>query len=305
MALNLNLLRSFWHVAQAGSVSRAAQTAFISQPALSKAVQELEKQVGLPLFERGARGVLLTEAGQMLFDHARAIFAIEQEAEGALASFHDIERATLRIGATTTIATYVLPRFLALFQRAHPRVQLKISRDNTRRIEAALCAYELDVALVEGPPHDARLDFQAWREEELICIAAPGHSLAQKAEVTLEDLQQCVWVVREDGSGTREVVESALAPYGLPPQNRLEIGGAEGVKQAVAAGLGVAVVSREAAADQIALGKLAVVQIKEIQIRRPFYVLHLRGRPTSPAAKAFEKLLWTNESQPQSSFGQK
>jgi DNA-binding transcriptional LysR family regulator len=291
MPLNLNLLRSFWHVASAGSVSRAAQTAFISQPALSKAVQELEKQVGLPLLERGPRGVLLTEAGQLLFDHARAIFAIERDAEAALRSFHDLERATLRIGATTTIATYVLPALLAQFQNIHPGVQLKITRDNTRRIEAALCAYELDVALVEGPPHDERLDFKPWREEELVCIAAPTHPLAGRDVVSASELQECAWVMREEGSGTREVIESALAPYGLPPQNSLEIGGAEGIKQAVAAGLGIAVVSREAAADQIALGKLKVLRLAEVELRRPFYVLHLRDRPTSPAAKAFEKLL--------------
>ncbi|RYG68615.1 LysR family transcriptional regulator, partial [bacterium] len=153
------------------------------------------------------------------------------------------------------------------------------------------CAYELDVALVEGPPHDERIDSRTWREEELICIAAPDHPLANREDVAIDDLKFHPWVLREEGSGTREVVENALAPYGLPPQQSLEIGGAEGVKQAVAAGLGIAIVSREAAADQIALGKLSWLRVTEIEIRRPFYVLHLRSRPTSPAAKAFEKLL--------------
>lgn len=292
MALNLNLLRSFWHVAEAGSVSRAAQTAFISQPALSKAVQELERQVGLPLLERGTRGVSLTEAGAALFEHANAIFALEREAEETLLSFHNLERATLRIGATTTISTYVLPRFLARFQMAHPSVQLKVIRDNTRGIEAALCGYELDVALVEGPSHDERIEFRAWREEELVCVAAPSHPLANRDIVFPEDLKQCRWIVREEGSGTREVVERALAAYGLPPQGALEMGGAEGVKQAVAAGLGVAMVSRDAAADQLALGKLQVLRLAEIEIRRPFYVLHLKNRPTSVAAKAFEHMFW-------------
>lgn len=291
MALNLTLLRSFHAVARAGSVSGAAQNAFISQPALSKAVKELEKQLGVPLFERGARGVRLTESGASLLEYASAIFALERDAEDALRAQKSLEGATLRIGASTTIATYVLPPLLAQFRARHPGVRFSIARDNTAGIEGLLLDFALDVALVEGPPHEAKIAKQFWRDEEMVLICAPSHPLAAKRRVTFEDLRVCEWLVRERGSGTREVVESALEKHGLPPHDAQEIGGAETLKQAVAAGLGIAFVSREAASDQIALHKLRVLTVADFALRRPFYLLHLPSRPLSPAARAFEAFL--------------
>jgi DNA-binding transcriptional LysR family regulator len=291
MALNLNLLRSFWHVASAGSVSGAAQTAFISQPALSKAVRELEGQLGVALFEREARGVTLTQAGTTLYEYAQAIFALERDAEDALRALKSLEGATLRIGASTTLSTYVLPPILAQFRERFPGIQFSLWRGNTRSVEARLLAFELDVALVEGPPHSPKIEKSFWRDEELVLIAAPIHPLAAKKSMTFEELKGQEWLVREIGSGTREVVETALAPWQLPPTGALEFGGAETLKQAVAAGLGIAFVSREAAEDQLALGKLVLLHIPGFSLRRPFYRLHLKGRPKSPAARAFEEFL--------------
>lgn len=290
VALNLNLLRSFWHVAQAGSVSGAQQTAFVSQPALSKAVRELEAQVGTALFERGARGVTLTEAGQSLQAYASAIFGLERDAEDALRAAQTPEGSTLRIGASTTIATYVLPPLLARFKTRFPGARFSLARDNSAGIAARLRAFELDVALVEGPSHDPKIEATFWRDEELVLICAPAHPLA-KRDASWEELRAYGWLVRERGSGTREVVENALAPFGLPPENALEIGGAETLKQAVAADLGIAFTSREAAADQLEWGKLSLISLPDFSLCRAFYRLHLPNRPQSPAARAFEALL--------------
>jgi DNA-binding transcriptional LysR family regulator len=289
--MNLNLLRSFWMVGQAGSVSGAAQKHFVSQPALSKAVRELERQLGVALIERGARGVKLTAPGRELYEHASAIFALERAAEEALHAQRTLEAGVLRIGGTTTISTYTLPPLLSEFRAAHPRLQLKITRANTSEIARLLLGYELDVALVEGPVHDARIAARRWRDDELIAVCAPSHPLAGRKRITPHHLKTVEWIVREPGSGTREVVENALRNFDLPPQNALEIGGAEALKQAVAAGLGVAVVSREAAADQIALGKLHVLPLRGVQMRRPFFLLRLLNRPLTPAARAFEEFL--------------
>ncbi len=291
MALNLTLLRSFYFVAQAGSVSGAAQAAFISQPALSKAVKELEKQLGVTLFERGARGVTLTESGASLLEYASAIFALERDAEDAMRAQKSLSGATLRIGASTTLATYVLPPILAQFRDKHPGVRFSIARSNTAGIEKLLLDFELDVALVEGPPQNPKIEKTFWRDEEMVLICAPSHPLAAKRAVSFEELKICEWLVREHGSGTRKVVEKALEKWGLPPQNAQEIGGAETLKQAVAANLGIAFVSREAASDQIALQKLRVLCVADFTLRRPFYVLHLPSRPLSPVARAFEAFL--------------
>lgn len=291
MALNLNLLRSFWMVARAGSVSKASAEGWVSQPALSKAVSELERQVGLPLLERGARGVRLTSAGRSLFGHAQAIFALERAAEEALEAERTMSCATLRVGASTTIATYVLPPLLAQFRAAHAGLTLKIARANTRGIKELLAAFELDVALVEGPAHDGRIEARRWRQDELVVVCAPDHPLAGRAEVDPEELAAWPWLSREEGSGTREVTEQALRPWNLPPREALEIGGAEALKQAAAAGLGLAVVSRHAASDQIALGRLQVLEVRGLSMVRPFWMLRLKNRPASPAARAFEAWL--------------
>lgn len=292
MPLNLNALRSFHAVVQAGSVSGAAKTQFVSQPALSKAIRELEKQTGLTLLERTARGVVLTEPGRTLADYAQALFAIESEAEAALDSFRALETGSLRIGASTTISTYVLPRMIADLRREHPGLRISVHRENTRTVVEMLCAYELDVALVEGPPHDERVKARVWREDELICICAPDHPLANREQVWPMELADFDWITREEGSGTREVMEMALRSFGLPPQNALVMGGAELLKQSVAAGLGISFLSRLAAADQLALGRLKVVPIAELELRRPFYWLELVGRPTSPAVKVIERKLF-------------
>ena len=291
MALNFNLLRSFVTVADEGSISGAARAGFASQPALSKAIRELEKQIGLPLFERNARGVILTEAGTLLHEHARALFALESQTENALTALRDVDGGTLRIGATTTLANYVLPPLLGEFRRQFPRVTLTLERANSRAIEAKLADYALDVAFIEGLPGHENLSAHAWREDELVLVCAPTHELAARELVYVGDLKNENWIVREEGSGTRQWIERALKPWCLPPAKAWEIGSAEAIKGAVAANFGIAFVSRAAASDQIALGKLRVIRVAEIEIRRPFYRLKVEGRPRSPVVKAFEKFL--------------
>lgn len=291
MALNLTLLRSFYAVVDAGSVSRASRVGFSSQPGLSKAVRELEKQLGVALLERSTKGSTPTQAGRELFEYARAIFALEARAEDALKAHKGLTATTLHIGASTTIATYLLPPLLKGFSDLHPGIELSLSRGNTRDIEARMWNYEFDVALVSGLPHDPNLEKVAWREDEMVCICAPDHPLARRELVFADELTDSVWIVREEGSGTREVMERALRPYSLLPRARLEIGGCEALKQSVAVGLGISFVSRQAAADQLALGKLKRVRLGDIEVRLPFYFLHLPGRPLSPAARAFEAFL--------------
>lgn len=291
MSLNLNLLRSFYAVVEAGSVSGASRAGFVSQPGLSKAVRELEKQLGVPLLERGARGSQPTVAGAELFDYARAIFALEARAEDAINAHKGLSATTLSIGASTTLATYILPPLLAAFHARHSGVEFSLWRGNSAEVEARLATYELDVALIVGTPRNMQLQKSLWREEEIVGICAPNHALAGRDWVYPDELKDCVWVTREVGSGTRAIVEEALRPYGISPTNGLEIGGCEAVKQSVAAGLGIGFVSRQAATDQITLGKLRMFRLAEAEIRSAFYFLHLPKRPRSPAARAFEKFL--------------
>jgi len=291
MPLNLTLLRSFYAVIEAGSISKASRTGYASQPGLSKAVRELEKQLGIALLERNTQGSTPTKAGAELFEYARAIFALEARAEDAIIAHKDLTTTTLHIGASTTVATYILPPLLHQFSALHSGVSISLFRGNAREIEAHLWSYELDVALITGPTQDEKIQQVAWREDQVVCVCAPTHPLAKRELVFLNDLKCCIWIMREVGSGTREIVEKALKPYAINPVGKLEIGGCEALKQTVATGDGIAFVSRQAAADQIALGKLKVLRVADLEIRMPFFLLHLPDRPLSPAARAFESFL--------------
>jgi DNA-binding transcriptional LysR family regulator len=294
MALNLHLLRIFAVVAEHGNFSRAAQAAHISQPAVSKAIQELEKQTGVLLLERGARGVRLTEAGAILQQHARAIFSAEQVAEDELRSQRGLRGGMLRIGASLTIANYFLPPLVARFHAEHPHLKLQLSSNNTERIARLLLDYKLDVALVEGPVHHERIAVRKWRDDELVVIAAADHPLAARKRLTISDLQGADWVVREPGSGTREVVEDAMQAYDLERSYALEMNSTTAIKQTVASGRGLAFVSRHSAEDQIALGKIKVLRISNLSVTRPLNYLALKNRPLGVAARAFEKFISQN-----------
>jgi DNA-binding transcriptional LysR family regulator len=290
--MNLHLLRLFTEVARLGGFSRAAAALRISQPAVSKGVREFEAQLGVRLLERGPGGVRLTEAGSRLAGRAAALFAVERAAEEDLAALRGLDVGRLQIGASTTIATYLLPAPLAAFAVAHPGIELQVTSANTAAIAALLLRRELDIALVEGPVALAGVQAAPWRQDAMILIAAPGHPAARAGRpVAARDLAGERFVVREAGSGTAEAAAAAMTRLGLSAVARLEIGSTEAIKQVVAAGLGLAFVSTAAAADQIALGRLAAVPVAGFSFSRTLAVLSLPDRLPSPAARAFAALL--------------
>ena len=293
MALNLHHLRIFLAVAEHGGFSRAAVALRLSQPAVSKTVQELEREVGLALFDRAGRTPRLTAAGVTLVARARELFGVERMAEEDLASLRGLDRGTLRVGASTTVATYFLPPLLAQFHEQHPGIKLRVISANTRGVARRLLEGRIDIAIVEGPVSHARVAVVPWREDELVIIAPAAHPLLRKRRVMATDLSNEPFILREPGSGTRDVAESELARHGVHPSAAMQMGSTEAIKQAVAAGLGLAVVSRAAAADQLALGYISVVRLRDVVFRRALNELRLNGRAPSAATSAFRALLAT------------
>ncbi len=289
--MNLHHLRVFAAVAEHGGFSRAAIALRLSQPAVSKTVQELERQIGLALFDRAGRSPRLTDAGETLLGRARELFGVERVAEEELGALRGLERGILRVGASTTVATYFLPQLLARFHQQHPGVTLRVLSANTRAIARRLVEGRLDIALVEGPVSHERISVIPWREDELVVIAPATHWLVRKRHVVADDLQGEPFILREPGSGTRAVAEAALAKHGIHPSATVQFGSTEAIKQAVAAGLGLAVVSRAAAADQLALGYIAVVPLSGVSFRRALTELRLTGRSASATTVAFRALL--------------
>ncbi|MEO8881478.1 MAG: LysR substrate-binding domain-containing protein [Gemmatimonadaceae bacterium] len=291
MALNLHHLRIFARVAERGGFSRAAVSLHLSQPAVSKSVRELERELQTTLIDRSAGAFRLTDAGNALFTRARELFAVERAAEEEQRRLRGLEGGVLRIGASTTVATYLLPQYLARFRDAHSDVRLRLFTANTRAVTRALVERRVEIALVEGPVDDARLQVVPWRKDALVVIAPPSHPLATKRRVTSADLASAPFIVRERGSGTRRVAEEALAPLGVSLRVVLRLSSTEEIKQAVAAGLGLAIVSRSAIGDQVALGRIAVLAVPGLSFPRDFSELRFAGHALSPAAAAFRALL--------------
>ena len=293
MSLNLHLLRLFATVARTGSFSRAADTLHISQPAISKGVRDFELQVGCRLLDRTPKGVRPTREGQALARHAEALFAVERAAEDELLSLRSLDSGSLRIGASTTIATYMISEYLGTFHRSYPGIDLHLVIANTRDIADLLLAHDIEIALVEGPVEREEIESRSWRTDVMSLIVDPQHRFADvESGIDGAALSDEILIVREPGSGTREVVAQALAARGIEPKQTLEIGSTEAIKQAVAAGLGVAIVSSATISDQIKLGRLKVVPMRDIAIERTLWQLKVPGRIEIPAATAFERIIW-------------
>lgn len=311
MRLNLHLLRVFHTVVTEGSFSAAARELHISQPAVSKAVSELERQLELVLIERGGaragQGMVLTDTGQALREHARAIFALEHAAVEELQARSGLKRGELIVGASTTIASYWLPRYLQQFSLAWPDIYVKVVAANTQAIVEDLYDCRLDLALVEGPVHKPGVAYYPWKEERLIIVAGPKHfdnhansrkfprrisGSGKSIMVAATDLQDSTWLLREPGSGTGEVTAKLLSLLHITPRRSLEIGSNEGIARAAAAGLGVAMLPFAVVEDLIQLGRVVEVKVAEMPgLSRSLYRLERRDRPVSPAAGAFLDIL--------------
>jgi DNA-binding transcriptional LysR family regulator len=287
MSMNLNHLAIFHAVAQAGSMTLGAERLDISQPAVSKQVQDLERALGVHLFDRIGRRVHLSQAGEILADYARRLFALAHEAEEAMADVRAAGRGRLAIGASTTIGTYLLPGVLAEFWRRHPRVELLVQIENTEQVHRRLAGHELDVGLTEGFVEEGELAAEVFHQDELVMIAAPGHRLAGQARVALSAVREEPFILREPGSGTRAVEERALARLKLPVRVVMALGSTEAIKRVVAEGVGLAIVSRLAVAAECAAGTLAVLPVAGLRIERPLHLVRRRGRRDGPALQAF------------------
>jgi DNA-binding transcriptional LysR family regulator len=213
MALNLHLLRLFATVARAGSFSKAAEILLLSQPSISKGVRDFELQLGCRLLDRTPRGVKPTREGLALMRHAETLFAAERDAEEELRALRSLDSGSLRIGASTTIATYFIPKYLGRFHAAYPGIDLQLTSANTRDIAHLMLAHEIEIGLVEGPVEEDGLVSEPWRTDVMELIVGPDHPFAREHEpIDPRRIAGETLIVREQGSGSREVIAQARRP---------------------------------------------------------------------------------------------
>jgi DNA-binding transcriptional LysR family regulator len=290
MHITLRHLRTFEAVARHGSISRAAAELHLTQPAVSMQMKQLEEQIGLPLVEWVGRRICLTEAGQVLHLHAREISDRMGHLNASMEQFRGLERGLLRLAVVST-ANYFLPALIAAFTTRHPGVRISLQVGNRDFVLAALADGSADLAITGQPPDGVEVVAQNFKDNPLVVIASPRHLLADQAQVGMARLAEEVLVMREPGSGTRAAAERHFAAQGLTIRAGGEFGTNEAIKQAVRAGLGVAVVSAQTIELELQTGCLVVLPVEGFPIVRQWYVVHRTQHRLSAAAAAFRSIL--------------
>ncbi len=297
MHLTLRQWQVFVSIADAGTTAAAGAQLALSQSATSAALNELESQLASPLFDRIGRRLVLNAQGRALLDPARALLVAATEME-RVAGVGRTNASTLplllRLGASSTIGNYLLPARVAVLLSSNPQAQVDLRIGNSADVVAAVQRLDVDLGLIEGPCHESGLQVLPWQRDELIIVAAAGTT---PARMDLAALAQARWLLREPGSGTREAVEQALLPHLHHFARSMQLGSTEAIKQAAAAGLGLACLSRHAVVDLIALGTLAVVQTPVPPMSRQLWVVRHPGKRVPPPLHALLAL-------PADAFGQ-
>lgn len=289
--MNFYRLKAFHTVARLENFSRAAEELYTSQPNVSKHVRQLETELGVSLFHRLGGSTELSDAGRIVYRYARQIFDLTDEMQRALADLEGLERGSLRLGASSTPGLYLLPEMMAAFSHRYPHLQVSLSISNSRQIVEEILSRKLDLGFVGGFVETTGLQVQPFAGDEIVLIAAKGHRLAERTNVSAEELAGEIFIVREAGSGTCRVGHDTLETLGIKPQRTLEMNGCEAVKRAVAAGLGLSFVSRYAIDLELAQGVLTVLRASGLTLPRQLYVVSRKDIRLSPAALAFLALV--------------
>ena len=290
LELNPKQLKVFYHVGKHLSFTKAAQELYVTQPAVAMQVKALEQACGCALVERRNSRLELTEAGAALFVSSERLVGVLVEAEQALLKLEETREAVLRIGTTKTWARYLMPAFVMRFQRAFPHVRIELLDASSADIAAAVAKGECDLGIVGRVPVDDRLlaiPFPGHEIDELVVVLPQEHPLAQRTSVTLADLAGERIILRRQGSGTRHVIERALAQAGVSLDVVLEAGSSEFIKDLVHQGTGISILARLSVEEDARRGSLAAVSFADGGLFVPLDILLLKKAPHGQALNAF------------------
>ena len=284
-------VKTFLAVRKHRNYTRAASELFVSQPAVSRRIQELERDLGVRLFEQLGRALHLTGAGEALAAEADNLLgSMERVAESVRS--HAIEgRGRLRIGASVTPGCCLLPRVIGEFHSQHPESDLMYTVTNSRAIERGIIANELDLGLIGKAPGNPALAARPVVTDEIICVAAPSHSLARRKRVAPTALANEICVVREQGSATRGLAEKWLAGAGCKFRRFIELNSSEAIKALVASGVGLSLISVHAVKRELAGGLLSRIPVTGLNLERPIYLVQHLDKHLSPAIRSFVSLM--------------
>ncbi len=286
MHLTLKQLRIFEAVAEHRNYTQAAKSLFLTQPAVSMQIRQLEEEAGMALFERSGKEMRLTEAGRELLHHARLVRQQLDEARQAMEELRGLKRGRLRLTMAST-ANYFAPRLLAGFCRAFPGVRISLDVANRDGLIQALENNTADIVIMGKPPAHLPVEAEIFLDNPLVVIAPPDHPLAGRKRIPLSELARHTFIVRERGSGTRAAVERFLARHDVERPTGMEMNSSEAIKQAVQAGLGLGVVSLHTLEMELAMGRLTVLNVEDFPIMRHWRMVYRRDKRFSAVAQAF------------------
>ena len=283
-------LKVFCTVAETKSFSKTSQIIHLTQPAVSLQIQALEELYETKLFDRSSSSINLTSAGEVLYNYSKNILAQYAELEKEIGKITGLIKGSLTIGASTTIGNYLLPSIVANFKKTHPKIKINILIGNTNRVLDLLNAGVVEFGLVEGETTRSKIKVEALLTDELVFILPAMHHLSKKKSISILEIMKEPFIIREEGSGTRQVIEKYLALHGIKVSDMhivLVLGGTEAIKEAVERGMGVSIISRWAARKELQFGTLKYITAKEDLILRDFSLVVPKNGVFSHAVDEF------------------
>jgi DNA-binding transcriptional LysR family regulator len=275
--ITLRHLLIFVQVCDSGNMTAAGERLFMTQPSVSQAISEMEKYYGVKLFERLGKRIYITNPGKKLLSYARHIIKLQQEMERVMQEERDAG-GVLRIGASVTVGTCILIKIVQELNKLNPHVTIETVIDNTKVIESMLLVDEVDIGLVEGRIHSRDLVTDPFMNDRLVLIGGPQHPWKDRTNIEVSELNGASFILREQGSGTRELFESVMTTHGVKWSQSWVCTSAEAIKNAVAAGMGLSVISRMIVENEMQSGKLIIIEIKDVSFERKFNIVYHKNK---------------------------
>ncbi|MBO1580236.1 LysR family transcriptional regulator [Bacillus sp. XF8] len=286
--MNVDILKIFVTVVEQKHFSRAAELLNLSQPGVSMHIRNLENEFGTTLIQRSPKHVQVTEAGNILYIHAKQMLSLYEEAKQEINELHNVVTGTLRIGASFTIGEYLLPKILARYANENPHVEVHTFISNTEEVLQSIRSNQIDIGLVEGQVVYTDIDVETFMEDEMKLVVPPKHPLLSVCTINEDSLQNQVWVLRETGSGTRAYSDRFIHHHHLKMKRFFTFSSIQSVKEAVAAGLGIAILSDWTVRKELQAGEIFHIKVPNEKLTRPFSIV--RGKYFIPS-KAIQVFL--------------
>lgn len=285
--MNFRKLKIFFETAKCLNMTKVAKSMYISQPSISQAIAELESDLDVKLFDRIGKRLYLTHEGEVYFEYSRRILNLYEEANSTIRSSKEGQKGKIVIGASTTIGIYILPELIKEFNELHKNIEISLIIENTQLIEELIMENKVDIALVEGHIKSDELEILTVGYDELIFIANPGNTIFSKKKITLKDLEDEKFIMREAGSGTREFLENYLINRDCNYDIYMELGDTEAIVRIVETGLGIACVSCKATEERIKEGLIREIKIEDVNISRELYLVYHKDKFISKNLEIF------------------